>query len=234
MKNILIFIAGMLALIPSAVFAQNVEGCLILGLLDNVCDSECLNFSSEGFTVYNLDKEKTGRLEASNDWYSLYFINNSNVKTKIGDFHQVGYEAYALVYKLQNDGFVEIGVNEQPFLLRIEEIETLGFKAVPWIQHLIRKCGYGRCYAKTPGMNLRTTPSVDSDVIGLVHGDLFEISVMDDCNGNWCKVIVTKSKEHFCVTSLNDEDNLEYTKEGWMKVLDDDGSSNLFYYPRGC
>ena len=52
--------------------------------------------------------------------------------------------------------------------------------------------------------------------------------------GPWTKVKVKKYREHPCTTGLSQNEIVEYELEGWVKIVDDNGRPNVWYYPRGC
>ena len=81
---------------------------------------------------------------------------------------------------------------------------------------------------------MRALPSTDSDLILTFNGDLFEIAPTEQAEGNWVKVKVIKYKEHPCLSELNQEELIEQKFEGWLKLVDDNGSPNVWYYSRGC
>ena len=226
-----------LALIPSAAVGRDVERGVILS---NTVQYG-LAFPSEGFTAYNLQKEKIGKLGKDNDdTLDFYFIDDSSVKTGfVPKYRRIEYELYALNYNiLHDDGFVEIeqhttGIfrpnqyDKLSVLVKLEEIEKLGFKTVPWMQVLVKNVGYLGYYAGGQGLRLRTESSTDSDIILLAYGGLFAISLTGETDGNWARVTVTKYKKSEPCSLA--EDDIEYTKEGWMKVLDDEGNPNLVW-----
>ena len=43
-------------------------------------------------------------------------------------------------------------------------------------------------YANEPGVRLRKELNVNSEIIGSVRGDLFEIKLTNNVDGPWCKV----------------------------------------------
>ena len=83
-------------------------------------------------------------------------------------------------------------------------------------------------------MRLRKEPNSNTEIIGSVRGDLFEIKLTNQTAGQWCKVKITKYREHPCWTDLSEKENIEYKTEGWLKIIDDNGEPNLWNYTRGC
>ncbi len=111
----------------------------------------------------------------------------------------------------------------------------MGYKATNWQDFLIENkdkfLGY---YANKPGLNLRSEPLKSAKVLKTLRGDLFEIKLQKEAQGNWNKVKVIKYQEHPCKGNLTNEKNIEYILEGWIKTIDDSGTPNVWYYARGC
>lgn len=160
---------------------------------------------------------------------------SENKKIKISDYTEIDYEIFALNFTESRNGFIKIKNKSVNFWLSLNEIKKVGFKAINWMDFLIlnRKDVRGY-YANEPGLRLRAEPNTDSEIIGSVRGDLFEINLTKEVSGQWVKVIIKKYKEHPCNTSLSEDENIVYQSEGWLKVIDDDGEPNIWNYTRGC
>ena len=121
------------------------------------------------------------------------------------------------------------------YWLSEKEIEEKNFIVENWKNFLIsrtgRLLGY---YANDPGINLRALPSTDSELILTFKGDLFEITPTEQDEGNWVKVKVIKYKEHPCESGLSQNELAEEKYEGWIKLIDNNGIPNVWYYSRGC
>ena len=244
MKQILIIVI----LITKFCFTQQYQNGFILPDFDKVEQSEvcCIYSPEEGFTVFNSPNGNeigtlTRMTESNADDqapYKIFFIHKSTETAKqieLSNFKQIDYEIWAITYFERKNGFVRIVEGNVDFWLSENEIEEKNFKIENWKNFLISNTGsLLGYYANDPGLNLRVLPSKNSDLILTLKGDLFEITPTDQSEGNWVKVKVMKYKEHPCVSDLNQEELIEYKLEGWLKLVDENGSPNVWYYSRGC
>ena len=179
----------------------------------------CIYVPKSGLTLYDKPNGiKTGT------------IIPDNIKPSF--LHEMTSETSALIYVEQKEGFVKINNNSW---LSITELNKHGLAPVNWMQYLIDNSpnvlGY---YANNPGLNLRKSPSIQSEVIVTLKGDLLEIKLTQEVKGLWCKVKVTAYSEHPCASKGNFADIKQRTMTGWIKLLSDDLTPNVSYYPKGC
>jgi hypothetical protein len=144
------------------------------------------------------------------------------------NFHMVGYEVMAIVYTDSRDGFVQTNNN---YWLKIEELESKGLVATNWMEYLIHKEDVLGWYANDPGLNLRAKPSITSEALITLKGNLFEITPTKETNGLWCKVTVKEYKEHPC---SGEDDLVIQTLTGWVKLLSNEQTPNVWNYGKGC
>lgn len=240
-KSILV----LLILFPILLFSQSAKRGIIVPIIDSLKTSEkycCVLSPEEGFSVYDSPNGKfIGKLKRIGDIkkddqvpYNIY-LQTGNKKIKVDNYRQISYEIYAINYTDSIQGFVKVLDSSKSYWLNVSEIKNQGFKTVSWLEHLIKQSenelGY---YANEPGLRLRKEPNSNSEIIGSVRGELFEIKLTNTNVGQWCKVKITKYKEHPCNTELSEDQNMEYNSEGWLKVIDDNGEPNLWSYTRGC
>ena len=238
------FFLLIISIFPLLFLSQGLQSGLILPQNDEDQHTDkycCVLSPKEGFTVYDSPNgKKTGTLKMlppsekdSQTPYHIYFFTGKN-SVEVQDIDSIGYDVFALEYADIQKGFVKIDYNVKGWL-KLEEIKASKFKTVNWLQYLQNKnatvLGY---YANEPGLNLRANPSSDSEVIGGVRGDQFEIKLTNNCTGQWCKVNIIKYREHPCNTDLEETENIEYRTEGWMKIIDDNGKPNIWSYQKGC
>ncbi|MDR6969619.1 hypothetical protein J2X31_003652 [Flavobacterium arsenatis] len=218
---------------------------LIVPLVDSLKYSEeycCILLPEQGFSVYDGPKGKIiGTIKRIGDKktddqvpYKIYFVSG-NKKAEVNNYREIGYELFALNYTDSVQGYLKILDPLKNHWLNVSEIKKHGFKAMSWRDFMIGQSqdvlGY---YANEPGLRLRKKPNTDGEIISSVRGDLFEIKLTTETYGQWCKVKVTKYREHPCNTELNEKENIEYKTEGWLKIIDDNGEPNLYNYTRGC
>jgi hypothetical protein len=235
-----------LVFISNICLGQFLQNGLILPQKIDKSEAFCVYSPIEGFTLYDnpngmkiglltkMVESNTGDQAASR----LFYVNNSTKKEKLIDvwtFTQIGYEIWAINYFERKNGFVR--VIDKSLNLWINENEIIGekFKITEWQEFLIDNSGKVLgFYANDPGINLRDSPSPNGKILKELVGDLLEIHPFRESNGLWTKVKVIKRIEEPCTGKLSDKENVEYTIEGWIKIVDDNGLPNLWYYPRGC
>jgi hypothetical protein len=148
---------------------------------------------------------------------------------------EVGYEIFTMKFYNAKDGYVRIFSPKSHYWIKVSDIENAGFTTSNWQDFLVHNTkillGY---YANDPGLNLRESPDKNAKILKTLRGDLFEIELQPESNGNWNKVKVTKYHEHPCKGNLSKQENIEYILEGWIKTVDDSGLPNIRYYARGC
>ncbi len=143
---------------------------------------------------------------------------------------EIGYEINGLVVRAEKEGFLKIMYSEGDLTAWIsqEELKEKGMLYIPWIEFMNdpNRIFFTREY----GMNLRVKPEVKSNKILLVRGDQFEIQPTGNIQGLWAEVEVKEYNSEYC--ELPHE--LVRTYKGWLKILDDLGFPNLWFYTRGC
>lgn len=141
---------------------------------------------------------------------------------------QVSYSNTVVVFFERSDGFLRIINKEKDYWLRENEVLEKGFRILDWSQFLIEKSnqmiGY---FPKSPGLNLRESPSKEGKLIKTLVGDSFQIRLTNNTNGLWVKVKVMKLKDQ---PSPCGDGAIEYEMQGWIKLLDDSGIPNVSFY----
>lgn len=157
-------------------------------------------------------------------------IRNGDELTEFArtNFQMVGYETMAIVYTDSRDGFVQTNNN---YWLKIEELESKGLTITNWMEYLINKEDVLGWYANDPGLNLRSEASTNSDIIVTLKGDLWEVSPKNETKGLWCRVTVKEYREHPC---FGEDDLVIRTLTGWVKLLSNEQTPNVWNYGKGC
>ena len=222
-------------------YGQELQNGLILPEQNEDKEFCCIYSPKNGFTVYDQPNgEEIGQLTRIGDqsFYRIYFVDHrAKTETQIGLEHlqEIAYEIWALAYSERRDGFVKFRYANQDLWLKQSDIESVGFACVEWQSFLTDNVdnllGY---YANDPGLNLREKPNTDSRIIRTLKGYTNEVSPTNEHIGLWTKVKVIISMEHPCDTDLSEEENIIEELEGWIKIVDDNGLPNLWYYSRGC
>ena len=227
-------------------FGQTFQNGLILP--DKNEDEEicCIYSPKDGFKIYDGPNGKLIGILTRNvtqntgdqSSYRIYFVDNqTNTEQliELDNFQEIGYEVWALTYKQIKDDFVNLNIKNKNFWLKINDIQKDGFALTKWQTFLSNNVdnllGY---YANDPGLNLREQPNLNSRITRILKGDINQISPTKEHNGHWTKVKVIISKEHPCGADLTEKENIKEELEGWIKIVDDDGKPNVWYYSRGC
>ncbi|MFK8054814.1 MAG: hypothetical protein AB8F78_01740 [Saprospiraceae bacterium] len=145
-------------------------------------------------------------------------------------FLETGYEITSLIVHEERDSFVKILRTDmdQEFWISIEELSDSGFLYQPWIEFMAKS---GRSFFTVNyGMNCREKPNAAGERLLTVKGDQFEIEPTGEVTGYWAEVIVREFNSAYC----EEPHELIETYHGWMKILDDAGFPNVWFYTRGC
>ncbi len=167
------------------------------------------------------------------DQYTLVFIDGAGDSTQLDmwqDLKEVGYEAYALTYTAHQDGFVKVLPSLGDRWIKVIDLQQVNFRQLPFQSFMTEKSGEVLGFYPEAALNLRKSPSPTAEKIETMSFQ-HEISLTGKHEGPWSHVKVIKLKEGRCE---GNEDVEEYELEGWIKVLDDSGTLNIWFYTRGC
>ncbi len=202
---------------------------------DGSFESCCVYIPSSGIAAYDRPNGKQvaqleqGTSDNNGEVYKAFIKNGQELSEfDYTNLHMVGYEVMAVVYVDKQSGFVK---TNNGYWLNIQELRSKGLILTNWMDYLINKDDVLGWYANDPGLNLRAEPSVNSKVIATVIGDLWEITPTNEKKGLWCKVTVKEYREHPC---SGEEDLVIRTLTGWIKLLSDEQTPNVWNYGKGC
>ena len=191
----------------------------------------------EELPVYDAHKKQAGVLSVEEDYeegfgYIVLLSNGNRTQIDLHDevFKEVAYEEFALKYTDIKDDFLKVLESHGDYWISIHDLEKAGFTNLSWINFLIqKKFSY---YANKPGLRLRESPNTDSRILSTIKGQSTIIEVTGEISGNWAKVKIFRLKKDSCPI----EENIDYVyvQEGWIKIVNDDGYPNVYFYPRGC
>lgn len=227
-----------LLLYVSPLFSQNLSAGIIYPTSDEF-DGCCMYVPENGFKLYD---KPSGKIVAKivkgtpeyGAVYKLYLrkYGYPDEMVPYDKMEMVGYELFSLVFTDSRDSFVRV---LDDYWISIHEIKESGLDAISYRDYLIKKTsevlGY---YANPPGLNLRTGPSTEYEIIKTLKGDTWQITLTTQYEGAWCKVKVTEHKEHPCVSGDFSDNNIINEYEGWIKLLDKKGIPNVWHYAKGC
>lgn len=143
---------------------------------------------------------------------------------------EIGYEINGLVVREEKNGFLKIMYTKGAIISWVskEELKEKGMLYTPWIEFMNNPNMV--FFTMDYGMNLRVKPDVNSGKILLVKGDQFEIQPTGNIQGLWAEVEVKEYNSVYCESPHE----LVETYKGWIKILDDLGFPNIWFYTRGC
>lgn len=190
----------------------------------------------ENINLYNEKKNKTGDIKNGNYRVAPKISIGSKVfeyrydKKVAKDFIEVGYEGVVLKYYEEKGDLLKVLVNtsETSCYIKKSDLNKSGYVPMPWMQFLLNK--NVEFYAPETGLNLRKGAGIDQEKIVTLRGDVFEIKLTGKTNGLWAEVEVEKYDSHYCTGAHI----LEQKYKGWIKLLDDKGYPNIWFYSRGC
>ncbi|MFK7806946.1 MAG: hypothetical protein AB8F74_04005 [Saprospiraceae bacterium] len=186
--------------------------------------------------VYNAPHGKvTGTLtRESGDQYPrrIEWLDEMGPRMYIPDnaLLEVEYEINAIIVFEAKDGFLRIMFSEGEFTSWVSEEDLKGpeFSYWPWMKFMLDSGN--SFFTSGYGMNVREAPTVKASRILTVKGDQFDISPTGKHEGLWAEVIIKEYDSVYC----EEPHNLVKTYKGWMKILDDKGFPNVWFYTRGC
>ena len=209
-----------------------VKGLIMPGEDFEIC---CIYIPNSGLEIYDkpngtsIGKLTLGSSDSHTEVYQSYIeIEDQISDFEYSNFHMVGYEIMAIVYIDKSSEFVKI---KNGYWLSIAELKSKGLVLRTWMEYLINKDGVLGWYANEPGLNLRTEPNIDSEILAKLKGTLWEITPIDETRGLWCKVKVKEYREHPC---MGEGDLIIRTITGWVKLLSDEQTPNVWSYSKGC
>lgn len=232
-----VFIFSILLLLASQVKAEQYPAGVILPLESASYDEYPIRFPLFGLHLYEKPQSDSsiGCLALENvgpeaQGYRRLMLETDKEQKELPYEYveEVGYEVSAVKFQAAENGFIQI---MDGIWVEIEELIGNGFNNTSWMEFLIQESGNVLGYfANDPGLNIRTGPSTTFEKILTIHGDRMQIDLTEEVEGLWNKVSVTVHDIDPC----EGEQKVKKRLEGWVKLLDDDGTPNISWYSRGC
>lgn len=193
----------------------------------------CIYVPSSGLNIFDEPNGKPkgkiylGEADGNNEYYKAYIeIDGVEKKLKSSNLEMIGYEVMALVFVDSKHGFLKL---RNQYWVNLEELKSKKLKLTSWMDYAIKK--NTEWYANQPGLNLREGPSTDFKKIITIKGNLFGITLTTEKKGKWIKVTVKEYRKHPC----SGEDNLIIkTYSGWVKLISEEETLNVWNYGKGC
>ncbi len=229
MKNLPLIVLFIIS--SNAIFSQEFKAGLIMPNEDfKLC---CVYIPNSGLKIYDKPNGKIqgqinlGKADNNDEFYTA-IIEKNGVERELEyqNLEMVGYEIMALVFIDLKSDFVKLN---DGYWISSEELKSKNLRLISWMDYAIDKDT--EWYANKPGLNLRKGPSTDFEKITTLKGDLFGIKLTTEKKGKWSKVKVTKYRKHPC----SGENNLIIkTYSGWIKLISEEETLNVWNYGKGC
>jgi len=158
--------------------------------------------------------------------------NKKRPEIEHSSFVWTGYKSFCFQYSEAKDGYLKIKLNKEYYWLNQNEIEQYNFKPILWLDYLTNI--HSNTLTANINLNLRAYPSVQASRIKLLeinrYGEkMHYMKMTGKTKGAWAEVEVNLYKD-FCGNSKE----VPQTLIGWIKVIDNDGSPNIFNVPSPC
>ncbi|MCL5244927.1 hypothetical protein M4I21_03855 [Cellulophaga sp. 20_2_10] len=229
MKNILVIL--LFTISSNTIYSQEFKaGVLMPSKEFKLC---CVYIPDSGIKIYDKPNGKIqghiylGEADHNKEFYTA-FIKKNGVEKKLEypNLEMVGYETMALVFVDSVSEFVKL---KNGLWINFKELKSKNLRPISWMNYAIEK--NTEWYATKEGLNLRKGPSTNYAKIVTLKGDLFGIKLTTEKKGKWNKVKVTKYRKHPC----SGEDNLVITTyTGWIKLISENETLNVWNYEKGC
>ncbi|MEI6764231.1 MAG: hypothetical protein WCM76_01240 [Bacteroidota bacterium] len=181
--------------------------------------------------------KKAGTIFMKNSVNVVYSLEQKMIvcRVKDEDLAEVAAAGWCLKYYGEQGDFVKILVQSTGIGLWISktELNYLHLKPETWLDFMLaKKTGF---YPNIDiGLNLRLEPDAGSKKIVLMKGDHYLIDLDGETDGAWAKATVKKYSTRPCKAASSDNLSAQETLHGWIKIVDDKGFPNIWFYPRGC
>jgi hypothetical protein len=195
------------------------------------------NFPLAEIILYNTpDGANAGIIIKKNSLNIIYKLNDQPLAFRVNekDIAEIEFAGFCLKYFEQQGNFVKVLVNStiKGYWISLAELQYLRYKSISWMDVFSFKKKF--FYSQVDvGVNLRSEPDQKSRKIMLLKGNHYAIMLTGEIDGLWAEVIVGHYSKPPC--EQNDQGG-KPTEEwnGWIKVIDDAGYPNIWFYPRGC
>lgn len=221
-KNQLVLFALIILIKANPGLGQMMQNGLIVDINDPNISLFKRLAPDDGFSIY--DRPNGNKIGLFSNHKVI--VNNVELPFDMVRITQISYHNRAINYFERKDGYVRVITDTMSCWLSEDEIIKNNFKIREWQEFLISNKHNVLGYFAN-GLNLREGPSTDSKIIKTLKGFNLRIEPTNESNGLWTKVKVIKYKLDPCEGDLGG--NIEYTLEGWIKIVDDKGLPNVWY-----
>lgn len=209
---------------------------LILPKNEGTWNPCCLHIPKNGLRLYKSPQENSfAKLKLKNkkqsaEYYEaeIEYLNGETLRFSMDNFEMIDYEIFALKFIDAKDSFLQL---ENELWLSVREIQESKLTPKSWFDFAIEDEYVLGWYGNEPGIALQQNPSIEAESIKLLKGDLLEINLSKEIEGDWVKVVVDEYTIHPCIDTST-EPIKHYT--GWIKLISEKGTLNVWTYRKGC
>ncbi len=239
MKKIVFLIIGFLMFVYQGT-AQ--EGPYLSSGIGVICPEKGINTRTLNFPqapIELLDAaggKKVGFIIKKNSLNIMYQLDGNGFPYRVADkdLAEMTPLGYCLKIFQREGDFVKVLVNStgRGYWISLKELGYLRFNSICWIDWMkTQKVIFAPMV--DVGINLRVSADAESRKIALLKGPLYGIVLTGNTEGSWAEATVSRYSTNPCKSSGLTPKAIE-TQSGWLKVIDDGGMPNIWYFPRGC
>lgn len=179
---------------------------------------------------------KIGFIFKKNSLNLMYQVvgNEAPFRVKDKDLAELAPLGFCLKIFAAEKNFVRVLVNStgRGCWISLDELGYLRYSAKDWMTWMSsQKCLF---YPMVDvGVNLRSAPDAQSTKLALLKGLSYGITLSGKTEGYWAEVSAARYASAPCKNPSSVANPLE-TQTGWLKILDDAGTPNIWCFPRGC
>lgn len=166
------------------------------------------------------------------NFFRMIDNNDRIVNLHASDAVSIGYEEVALTVFEENDYGFKVALNHtngEGYWISKTDVKRYHLSHWSWMDYLTKN--YVTLFPEALGipMNLREQPNATSNKLATLDTDVYQITPTGKTDGLWAQVSVSLFSAPYC------EDAVFKRKfTGWVKLLDDKGYPNLWFYAKGC
>lgn len=211
-----------------------------MGFLTPVKGAEKLNinFPNAKIALYEHPQgNKCGYIYKKDLLNVVYQVNGGKQAYGIAlqDMTEFEKKNYCLKFFEQRNGFVKVILNSngRGYWISEKELGYLNYTALTWLSYLNqRKTGLHPLHQA--GVNMRAAPDAKSKKIELLKGDRYLIDLTGNTEGMWAECNCRKYDVRPCKYKSPGTLKPIAQYKGWIKLTDDGGYPNLWFYIDGC
>lgn len=205
-------------------------------------ESEILNFASDTLEVYTSPGGfRLGVMYPDtrmNRYYQVSFSYDSAkgapIMTDPNDSREINYEGKCFKYYDSVSGYVEVlrhtlGAQGSGWV-KVSEMEAIQLKPMLWADFILSRHPLTTFFNWSGiGLNLRSEPSVNSELLETIEPGPNRILLTGERSGKWFQVKVSDQG----LGIAPDTSKFNWTA-GWIKAINDRGMPNIWFATRGC